>query len=364
MGSTARRIVLASISAFLHAQAYGDGAVLPKQEILVVIGAAGQPEYGRMFGQWADAWRSAADAAQANLQVIGEAADGAADREQIAAALRRQADARPDLFWLVLIGHGTYAGDSAKFNLRGADVTAEQLAGWLAPIGSPTVVVNCASASGPFLHELSADGRIVITATKSGYELNFARFGQYFSGALTDPQADLDKDDQVSLLEAYLTACRRLEEFYAEDARLATEHALLDDNGDGLGTPAAWFRGLRATQRAKEGGQLDGVRAHQVHLVASDREARMPLELRKRRDGLELELEALREQKPSLKEEDYYRQLDALMLELARVYQSANSAENAHSENAQPENAQPENNQPENNQPENNQIDASARSGD
>ncbi|WP_425398974.1 hypothetical protein [Aeoliella sp.] len=334
MRTVIRRFALAIILVFLHSQASGDEAIFPKQRILVVVGAEGQEEYGQMFRKWVDQWRYAADAAQAHLQVIGESVDDTADREQIAAALRRQSKDGSDLFWLVLIGHGTYDGNSAKFNLRGVDVTAEELAEWLAPIQSPTVVINCASSSGPFLNQLSADGRIVITATRSGYELNFARFGQFIAGATTDPQADLDKDDQVSLLEAYLTACRRVEEFYEEDARLATEHALLDDNGDGLGTPASWFRGLRATQRAKEGAELDGVRAHQAHLVASDREARMPVELRKRRDALELELEAIREQKPKLDEEEYYSQLESLMLKLATVYQSAEADSEA------PENGQ------------------------
>ncbi|MCO6043183.1 hypothetical protein NG895_04635 [Aeoliella sp. ICT_H6.2] len=321
-----RQYVLAIATALLCSQAMGQEVALPKQEMLLVMGAPGQAEYGEMFHQWVDQWRTAADTAQANAKVIGTSESDSSDREQIIAALRRQAEVESDLFWLVLIGHGTYDGNTAKFNLRGADVTAEELAEWLAPIKTPIVVINCASSSGPFLNQLSAEGRIVITATNSGYELNFARFGQYLAGAITDPQADLDKDDQVSLLEAYLTACRRVAEFYEEDARLATEHALLDDNGDGLGTPAGWFRGLRATQQAKQGAELDGVRAHQVHLVASDREARMPQESRERRDALELELEALRQQKSSLGQEQYFEQLETLMLELARLYHTETPA--------------------------------------
>ena len=179
---------------------------------------------------------------------------------------------------------------------------------------------QCASASAPFINRLAGENRVVITATKSGDEQNFARFGQYISAAIADPAADLDKDGQVSLLEAYLTACRQVEEFYEQEARLATEHALLDDNGDGLGTPAAWFRGLRATQRAKDGAALDGTRAHQFHLVASDRERKLPPEVRKRRDELELKIAALRDEKQKLDEEEYYERLEKLMVELAQVY--------------------------------------------
>jgi hypothetical protein len=69
-----------------------------------------------------------------------------------------------------------------------------ELAGWLAPIKRTVVLLDCASASGPFLSRLSAENRVVVTATKSGHELNFARFGQYLAEAIDDPRADLDKD--------------------------------------------------------------------------------------------------------------------------------------------------------------------------
>jgi hypothetical protein len=101
---------------------------------------------------------------------------------------------------------------------------------------------------------------------------------------------------------------------------LATEHALLDDNGDGLGTPAEWFRGTRATKKAKDSTALDGTRARQFHLVRSDAEARLTPEQRARRDELEVAVEALRETKAKVPEADYYRELERLMLELARVY--------------------------------------------
>ena len=114
-------------------------------------------------------------------------------------------------------------------------------------------MINCASSSAPFINRLSAPDRVVVTATKSGYELNYARFGDYLSAPSPTPAADLDKDEQTSLLEAFLLASGRVAEFYEQEARLATETALIDDNGDGQGTPAAWFRGVRAVRRAKTG---------------------------------------------------------------------------------------------------------------
>jgi hypothetical protein len=166
----------------------------------------------------------------------------------------------------------------------------------------------------------------VVTATKSGYEMNFARFGQYISEAIADERADIDKDGQVSLLEAYLTGSSRVDEYYRTHSQLASEHALLDDNGDKLGTPANWFHGIRATKRAKDGATLDGTRAHQLHLIPSNRERGIPAELRQRRDQLELSIAALRDQKEKLGEEAYYGQLEKLMVELARLYRSVPGA--------------------------------------
>ncbi|HJQ79721.1 MAG TPA: hypothetical protein VJ828_07185 [Lacipirellulaceae bacterium] len=292
-----------------------------KPSVIVVIGAPGAPEYKDQFIEWAKQWHEAAKKATADLKVVGH--DDAAkpnDRERLQQLLADLAADDSAPLWLIFIGHGTFDGQTAKFNLRGPDVSDEDLAAWLAPVKRPVAVIQCASASAPFINRLAGKDRVVITATKSGDEQNFARFGQYMAATIADVRADLDKDGQVSLLEAYLTACRHLDEYYSQEARLATEHALLDDNGDGLGTPAAWFRGLRATQRAKDGATLDGTRAHQFHLVASDRERELSTDVVRRRDDLELKIAALREKKGEMKEDDYYGRLEELMLELAKLY--------------------------------------------
>jgi hypothetical protein len=291
--------------------------------VLVVVGAPGTPDYGAQFRRWADRWQAAAEKASAEwIRIGGEPEASIPDRARLRAVLADKATAAPEPLWIILIGHGTYDGREAKFNLRGPDVTDLELAQWVAPIQRPVVVINCASASSPFLNCLSGANRIVVTATRSGHEQNFARFGQYLAEAIVDQQADRDKDGQVSLLEAFLTASSRVEEYYRTHAQLATEHALIDDNGDKLGTPADWFRGVRATKRAKDGAAPDGLRAHQIHLVPSDREKNMPPELRRRRDQLELSIAALRDQKEKLGEDEYYRRLEKLMIELARLYRA------------------------------------------
>jgi hypothetical protein len=289
--------------------------------VVVVVGASGSPEYGAHFRRWADLWKAAAAQAGAESIVIGASEQvEMTDRDRLRRILQEKVSSGREPLWIVLIGHGTFDGRQAKFNLRGPDVNDQEFAQWLTPSKRQVVVIDCASASGPFINRLSAPNRVVITATKSGYELNFARFGQYLAEAIAGVQADLDKDGQVSLLEAFLMASSRVKEYYRNQSQLATEHALLDDNGDGLGTPADWFRGTRATKRAKDGATLDGHRAHQIHLIPSDRERKLPAELRHRRDELELVIAALRDQKEKLGEEAYYQRLEDLMVRLARLY--------------------------------------------
>lgn len=291
------------------------GTCVASPKLLVVVGAPGEEEFGELFADWARLWKEAG----ANLKVT-EIGGTTNDFELVRTTLAQEPKEGADELWLVLIGHGTFDGKEPKFNLRGPDLSASDLAEWLKPFRRPVAIVNCASASGAFVAKLSAPSRIVITATRSGHEQNFARFGGFISKAIGEAKADLDKDGQTSLLEAYLIASRQVAEFYKTEGRLATEHSLLDDNGDGLGTPADWFRGIRAVKRARDGAALDGLRAHQFHLVRSDAEQKMAPDLRAKRDALELQIAKLRDAKSGLPEQEYYRQLEPLLLELARLY--------------------------------------------
>jgi hypothetical protein len=296
--------------------------------VVVVVGAEGTAEYGKEFRRWAARWEQAAGKAGAEYFQIGLDAPAAAisDRDVLKQRLSDGAATGAggaEALWLVLIGHGTFDGKTARFNLRGPDVTAGDLALWLRDIGRPVAIIDCASASSPFINELSGPDRVVVTATKSGYEHNFARFGDYLSAAIADPRADIDKDEQTSLLEAFLLASSETREFYASEGRLATEHALLDDNGDSLGTPADWFQGTRAVKRAKDGAKLDGLRAGQLCLVRSRGEQELPAAVRSRRDNLEQELARVRERKGQLAEAEYLKLLEPLLVEIARIYEEA-----------------------------------------
>jgi hypothetical protein len=289
-----------------------------KPSIIVVVGASGEEEFGTVFTQSARRWEEASAKAEAHFTAVGLTNVHATnDALMLKQSLDRESTNTSAELWLVFIGHGTWDGKEAKFNLRGPDVSATELVEWLRAFTRPIAIINSASASAPFVKVLSHTNRVVITSTRSGAEENYARFGRYMSESIAAPAADLDKDGQTSLLEAFLIASRRVNEFYKAEGRLATEHALLDDNGDGLGTPADWFRGVRAVKTPPQGAAIDGLHAHQWHLVRSAAEQSLNPEQRRKRDTVELEISKLRQRKAQMKEDEYYSALEKLIVELA-----------------------------------------------
>lgn len=297
--------------------------------VIVVVGAPGSDEYERKFSKWSENWEAAAKSAEAHFVRIEHSPQQADSKEPDDASVLKETlqalEGSPtEAVWLVLIGHGTFDGKKAKFNFRGPDATAEELAQWLTRLSMPVAVINCASSSGPFVNALSGPNRVIVTSTKSGAEQNYSRFGEHIALAIADDKADLDKDGQTSLLEAYLSASASVQDFYKTESRLATEHALIDDNADGLGTPADWFQGYRAVRSAKEGSLPDGNRANQFVLIQNSQDRELPAEVKQKRDELELSIAELRTQKAKLSEEDYYERMEPVLLELARLYEQAN----------------------------------------
>jgi hypothetical protein len=183
---------------------------------------------------------------QANITWLAEAPDrapgqiaGRSTREELEAAILATAGraAPNDGVMIVLIGHGSAQGDESRINLPGPDVGGGELAVALNAFTTQTIaIVNTASASGGFVTELSGERRIVVTATRSAREKERTYFASYFVDAFLDDGADTDKDDRVSLLEAFQFARNEVARRYERDNQLLTEHALLDDNGDSEGS--------------------------------------------------------------------------------------------------------------------------------
>ncbi len=288
--------------------------------VIVVTGAPGNEEYKKIFSEWTAQWKDAAGKGEAKFSDAVQTEEKT-QKEALAQLIKAELNQSKSPLWLVMIGHGTFDGKKAKFNLQGPDVSAADLKEWLKDSKRPLAVINCASSSSPFMNALSGENRVIITATRSGSERNFCRLGGFLAKAIGSPEADIDKDGQTSLLEAWLAASRYSAEFYKNENRLSPEHPLLDDNGDGKGTPPDWFRGTRVTKKSEDPKLLpDGLRTHQLHLIPSEEERKLSAAQRAERDALDIELAKLRAAKELMEEKIYYLELEKLLQKIGLIY--------------------------------------------
>lgn len=290
--------------------------------VVLVKGADGDAEFGDQFKAWVGDWEKIAKTTGVTLTLIGTESSDTKDIDQLEKVITQNKKGTTPL-WIVMIGHGTFSGKQAKFNLRGRDISAQQLSKWLDGVQRPIAIVNCASCSAPFINQLSGKNRVVVTATRNGNEFNFSRFGGYFTKAIASPDSDLDHDDEVSIHEAFLRASAEVGQFYEAEARLQSEHALIDDNGDGRGTPANMFRGVRPIGKAKDGASLDGRVAKDFGLSTSNNKIRLNEDEIAQRRKIEQQVEALRASKGTVTEAEHDAKLEPLLIRLAKIYQAA-----------------------------------------
>lgn len=289
-------------------------------DVLVVVGAEGAPEYGDAFADWAERWAMICERADQKMVQIAEPQKDSDAIDRLRDALQSLADGTGEHpLWIVLIGHGTWDGTTANFNLVGPDVSAQSMNDWLRGIERPIVLVNCSSSSAPFIDRLSGPRRVIVTATKSGSEQNYARFGEFFSRALASAEADVDHDDAVSVREAFLKASSDVERYYKEQGRLTTEHALLDDNGDRKGSDDALVAG---TATAKDAAQADGTLAATVTLPVPGNTLRLSEQQLRRRAELESQLSEVRQSHDADPETLRTKALP-ILLKLAELYAEA-----------------------------------------
>jgi hypothetical protein len=285
---------------------------------LIIQGASGDPSFAKLHRGWLDrlatTLRSKAALESARIVVLAEQPNEGEQRstaENVRAALSKlAATMKPDdLLFVMLIGHGGGDGTDAKFNLVGPDLTIAEWNNLLKPISGRIAVVDATSSSFPYLAGLSAPGRVVITATSSYSQRYHTVFADAFIDALGAESADADKNGRVSLLEAFNHASRLVAQHYEQDGRLATEKAVLDDTGDGIGRDAS------ATGP-------DGVVAGTTYLDAAaipkvaDPEVQALLI---KRQELTDKVDALRRRQPEMTPADFDREFEALIIELSLV---------------------------------------------
>ena len=307
---------------------------LAETHLAVIVGLGGEPEHAETFRRWAG---SLVDHATGPLGIPRERilylledpqqdatrAPAKSSKDAIEKGLRAMAAAAKadDVAFIVLIGHGTWDGKVAKFNLPGPDMTAADFAGILKTFGTKNVVfVDTTSASGPFVEGLQGAARVVVTATRSGAE-NFATlFGGYFVDALASDAADADKNRRISVLEAFNVAKMEVARAYQQRGVMLTERALLEDGGDGEGSMEPAVNGK------------DGSVAAVLSLGTSKEALALPADpklrqLYEERRALEQKAESIKLLKASLPPAQYADELEKVLIELARKTQEIKAIE-------------------------------------
>lgn len=272
--------------------------------ILVVAGTPGDPEHAQKFDGWAKAF---IDAAKKKDAVPDTNIVYLADKQATKVAIEKTlgdfaAAAKPtDTVVILLIGHGSFDGSTAAFNVMGPDPTPADFAKILGKFAAQKVVfVDTSSSSGAFLPALAAPGRIVITATKTGGERNETEFGQYFTGAFADEAADRDRNGHVSMLEAFDYAKAKVADAFKQKGLILTEHAAIDDGAEG---------------RIASGVYLGTGRADAA--LTADLADPAIKALVDERDAIQHQIEALQLQKPSMDAAKYDAAMEKLLTDLA-----------------------------------------------
>ena len=323
--------VLAALAlAGVRAEAVENGSA-DVPALLIVAGVGGTPEHRERFSGWArDLCAAALDTpAPGRVRVLVErlpedrepdpscAPVARSTQEELAREIEaaRGPAATGTGLVLVLIGHGS-AGSSPRFQLPGPDLSPERLGEMLSGFGSgPVTVAHLGSAAGAFLPALAGPGRVVLAATRAN-ETNETRFPRHFIAALAGDEGDRNKDGRLSILEAFDFARRGVEREYEQEGLLRTEHALLDDNGDGVGS-------LEPEMAAGMDGVLAGRRALLIRTgeAVADTSADTP-EIRRlvaERDALAARVDVLRETREGMEEEAYLAELETLLLQIAEL---------------------------------------------
>jgi hypothetical protein len=300
--------------------------------LLIVVGLAGDPEHGTTFHRWGNTLAEASERLGVTPDRLVYLVDqplegdtrvsGRATREEVTSALTRfAAEAGPDdMVFVTLIGHGSWDGRSAKFNMPGPDMGPEDFDALLRKLPAGQIVfVNAASSSGPFVEALSGPRRTLVSATRSGAEHYTTLFGGFFVDALNSPSADADKNQRISVLEAFLFAKAEVARAYEREGLLATEHALLDDDGDKKGSADPTATGadgkVAAVLSLGDAGESD---------LPSDPKLRA---LHLERRELERRVEALRLLKDSMDAARYTSELEKLVTSIALKTREIRAAE-------------------------------------
>lgn len=146
-----------------------------------------------------------------------------------------------DTLWVSVVGHAHFDGRRALLNLAGPDLDMDEFGKLFQAVACREQVFFITTAvSGYAIRSLSKKGRVVIAATDADQEVNETIYPTLLALMLSEPPSaeefDQDDDGRLTLLDLYLIVSRKVLQAYADAENIPTEHAQLDDDGDGRGT--------------------------------------------------------------------------------------------------------------------------------
>lgn len=304
-------------------------AAQASNHVVIIAGKGGTTEYAAKFGRYARQLQETLlrqyGYKPEQLTLLAESGAAlASTRVNVETTFMKLAGAMKseDVIVVVLFGHGAADANFAKFNLVGEDLRDLDFARQLERVPARRqVIVNTSAASAGFIEKLARNERVIITAVRSAEEKYATVFPEYFVEAFTKgEEADLNKDQNVSFLEAFDYARDRVVRFYEQANRLRPEHPLLEDNGDGLGSeiPVAQAFTVEVASRPGDGALAARLFFHagsEAMLAAAS--AAGPWEQKKAK--LLVDIEALKARKTAMPVAEYERKLEELFLALARL---------------------------------------------
>ncbi len=299
-----RHAILSAAAAIIAALCVTASPAHAEVHYLIVSGLGGEPRYEQAFAAHADAMAAAAILTAGSDSRVTVLSGERATREALVEAIDNLAASlsSTDSVAVFLIGHGTYDGEHYKYNLPGPDPTGEELAELLDTLPARTqLVVNASSASGAVLESWEAEGRIVITATRSGNERNATRFAEHWAAALTSEAADANRNGVITVQEAFEYTARRVADSYESAGNLATEHPQITGEG------AARFDIARLSARVTMTPTLE--------------------RMYRERDEIERAIDELRDRRETMSTSDYFDELQPLLLRLATLQDDIDAAQ-------------------------------------
>lgn len=217
---------------------------------------------------------------------------------------------------VVLFGHGGYDGGVSRLNIPRRDLTQNDYADLVGGLQAKRLVfVNTASASAPFLEAIAREGRIVITATRTGTQTNETIFPRYFVESLTNPATDRDKDSRISIAEIFMYSAEKTDQWYEDNGHIPTENALISDAGSADGNRIEDWQEGDVGQIAALTYLSQGNTALLAAAAGGSPEVAGWLE---EKSQIELEIANLKTRKSEMGTEEYYAALEVLFVRLAR----------------------------------------------